>query len=105
MCAQVLPVVRYWPGGMGHDVKQVDPATGAFVVRLEAGNTWPVLARWPAGGSAPRAWRRYVEDRGGRSAHMHRHEWADGPWEWGLLLDEPMDPADLARVIASISLD
>ncbi len=86
------PVPTVWPRGIGFHVWEGDAATGSYVAALEVPGS-AMLARHPAGASEwTPPW---------TGAQVHR--WEDQRWQWTLVVEgEPLTPAELAAVVASI---
>lgn len=86
-----MPVPRFWPAEATWRPVRVDRATGAFHAHQVRGLGDAVLVRTPVDGEAWEV-----------SGPPHRHEWIDGGWRWTLLVHDPLDADDLARVRASV---
>jgi hypothetical protein len=89
------PIPTVWPRGLGFHVWEGDPATGAYVVRLQVPGS-ALLARHPVGDAE---WTPPYS-----SSPVHR--WEDETWRWTLVVDgEALTADELAAVIASIPAD
>jgi hypothetical protein len=89
------PVPTYWPRGLGFHVWEGDATTGAYVVRLDVPGS-ALLARHPLGQPE------WTPPPG----RAQTHRWHDDKWQWTLIVEsEPLTPAELEAVIASIPTD
>lgn len=86
------PVPTVWPRGVGSHVWEGDATTGSYVATLEVSGS-AMLARHPAGATE---WMPPWPE-----AQIHR--WQDQMWQWTLVVEgEPLTPAEIASVVASI---